>query len=125
MAKLGELGAMGNQLFQYAALFGISQKKGYEMKIPPPPGLVDGDLKVLGHYSNQTPIERYDYALGCFKITSKYLSTNEMNKLSIFKKDKYKLKNKIWKKSIIKYNYFETSFNFKPQRILKCFFSTF
>jgi hypothetical protein len=34
--KLGELGRLGNQLFQYAALKGLALKTGYEAKIPNP-----------------------------------------------------------------------------------------
>jgi hypothetical protein len=34
--KLGELGRLGNQLFQYAALRGLSLKNGYEVVIPNP-----------------------------------------------------------------------------------------
>jgi hypothetical protein len=34
--KLGELGRLGNQLFQYAALKGLASKNGYEVKIPNP-----------------------------------------------------------------------------------------
>lgn len=37
--KLGELGRLGNQLFQYAALKGLAVKTGYEMKIPNPNGM--------------------------------------------------------------------------------------
>lgn len=34
--RLGTLGRLGNQLFQYAALRSLSLEKGYEVKIPPP-----------------------------------------------------------------------------------------
>jgi hypothetical protein len=34
--KLGMLGRLGNQLFQYAALRGLASKNGYAMKIPNP-----------------------------------------------------------------------------------------
>jgi len=34
--KLGELGRLGNQLFQYAALKGLALKNGYTVKIPNP-----------------------------------------------------------------------------------------
>ena len=34
--KLGELGRLGNQLFQYAALKGLASKNGYTAKIPNP-----------------------------------------------------------------------------------------
>lgn len=34
--QLGNLGRLGNQLFQYAALRGLGLKNGYETKIPPP-----------------------------------------------------------------------------------------
>lgn len=33
---LGQLGRLGNQMFQYAALRGIASKHGYEICIPPP-----------------------------------------------------------------------------------------
>ena len=61
-SRLGSYGAMGNQLFQYAALFGLSRKTGFEMKIPKPSNNVDGRLKVIGRYNNESknPIEKYD-----------------------------------------------------------------
>lgn len=34
--NLGNLGRLGNQLFQYAALLGLAKKNGYEIKIPNP-----------------------------------------------------------------------------------------
>jgi hypothetical protein len=34
--RLGELGRLGNQLYQYAALKSLSLKRGYKMKIPNP-----------------------------------------------------------------------------------------
>ena len=60
-SRLGTYGAMGNQLFQYAALFGLSRKTGFEMRIPEPPSNVDGKLKIIGRYSNDSknPIEKY------------------------------------------------------------------
>ena len=33
---LGNLGRLGNQMFEYAALRGIAEKKGYDVCIPPP-----------------------------------------------------------------------------------------
>ena len=33
--RLGCNGRLGNQMFQYAALRGIADKRGYEWKIPP------------------------------------------------------------------------------------------
>ena len=88
MAKLGRLGALGNQLFQYATLFGVSKKTGYEMKIPAPPGMVDGNLRVLGHVDDKYPIEKYDYSLGCFKIKSKYLTEKELESINTSGKKK-------------------------------------
>ena len=52
-SKLGKYGAMGNQLFQYAALFGISRKTGLEMRIPKPPSNVEGKLEIIGKYNNE------------------------------------------------------------------------
>ena len=34
---LGQLGRLGNQMFQYASLRGIAAKNGYNFMIPPPP----------------------------------------------------------------------------------------
>jgi len=70
-SKLGKLGAMGNQLFQYAALFGLAEKNGYEIVIPIPPANISGELKVLGHSENGHPIEKYDYCLNYFSLTAK------------------------------------------------------
>ena len=33
---LGNLGRLGNQMFEYAALRGIAEKNGYDVCIPPP-----------------------------------------------------------------------------------------
>jgi hypothetical protein len=35
MSSLGVIGKLGNQMFQYAALLGISERLGLELKIPP------------------------------------------------------------------------------------------
>ena len=66
MSTLGNNGAMGNQLFQYAVLYGISKKTGFEMRIPPPPDDVQGDFHIIGHTNEGNPIEKYDYSLGYF-----------------------------------------------------------
>jgi len=118
MSTLGKQGAMGNQLFQYAALFSLSRKTGFEMKIPEPPNNVDGKLKIIGFFNNdsKTPIEKYDYALGCFNISSQYLKPGDINSgknnqnnryLNYFIKKYSKLK--------IKYQYNEPHFHFDPK----------
>lgn len=64
---------MGNQLFQYAALYGLADKKGYKMVIPKPSFNIKGELKVTGHTIEGHPIEEYDYCLNYFSITAKTL----------------------------------------------------
>ena len=59
-SKLGKLGAMGNQLFQYAAQYGLYKKTGFEMRIPQTPKNVKGELKILGHSKDGHPLEEYD-----------------------------------------------------------------
>ena len=84
MSTLGKNGAMGNQLFQYAVLYGISKKTGFEMRIPAPPEDVRGDFQVIGHSDEGNPIEKYDYSLGFFETTSKHLSNKELQSISRF-----------------------------------------
>ena len=114
ISKLGKLGAMGNQLFQYAALYGLYKKTGFEMRIPKPPKNVKGELKILGHTKDGHPLEEYDNCLDYFSISSKTYNPNQLiisektnnsffNKLKINKK--YKLKN----------TYFESHCNFDSQ----------
>jgi len=76
-SKLGKLGAMGNQLFQYAALYGLHKKTGFEMRIPKPPKNIKGELKILGHTKDGHPLEQYDNCLNYFEITSKFLSKKD------------------------------------------------
>ena len=52
--KIGNLGRLGNQMFEYAALRGIAAKHGYEWMIPPP------DMKGIENYSLHD----------CFKLSS-------------------------------------------------------
>lgn len=77
--ELGQLGRLGNQLFQYAALRSLSLEKGYELKIPDPTTrewhgqtcLLDkfnleadyldkDDLKKIVHLYNEPSHERFD-----------------------------------------------------------------
>ena len=88
MSTLGKNGAMGNQLFQYAVLYGISKKTGFEMRIPPPPDDVHGDFLVIGHTDKGNPIEKYDYSLSFFETTSKHLSNKELQAISKFQNQK-------------------------------------
>ena len=39
-SKLGRMGRLGNQLFQYAMLKSVSLETGYEIKIPNPDNIV-------------------------------------------------------------------------------------
>ena len=75
-SQLGKYGATGNQMFQYAALVGLSIKTGYTIKIPQPPNesIVSGKLVIHGHNDNHHPIETVEYALGCFSIECDYLT---------------------------------------------------
>lgn len=50
--KLGELGRLGNQLFQYAALKGLGIKNGYEVKIPNPQSMSwHGQVSLLDKFN--------------------------------------------------------------------------
>jgi hypothetical protein len=64
--KLGELGRLGNQLFQYAALKGLALKTGYEVKIPNPETM---------SWHGQTCL------LDKFNIDCDYLNQDDANKL--------------------------------------------
>ena len=119
MSKLGKYGGMGNQLFQYAALYGISNKTGFEMRIPAPPKNLTGNFQVVGHTDEGNPIEKYDYSLDCFGVTSNYLSAKELT--SISKVPSQKIGGGLFSLLLnkkIKYNYFETQFHFDPNIFL-------
>jgi len=64
--KLGELGRLGNQLFQYAALKGLALKNGYEVKIPNPQTMT---------WHGQTSL------LDKFNIECEYATQDDMNTL--------------------------------------------
>jgi len=115
MSKLGKYGGMGNQLFQYAALYGVSNKTGFEMSIPAPPKNTTGNFQVIGHTDEGNPIEKYDYSLDCFEITSKYLSTRALTSISKIPNQKMggRIFNWLFNNGII-YNYFENQFHYNP-----------
>lgn len=55
--QLGELGRLGNQLFQYAALRALSLERGYEVKIPDPQSRAwHGQVCLLGDLSVEAKI---------------------------------------------------------------------
>ena len=64
--KLGELGRLGNQLFQYAALKGLASKNGYTAKIPNPQTM---------NWHGQTCL------LDRFNIECDYLTQDDVNTL--------------------------------------------
>ena len=64
--KLGELGRLGNQLFQYAALKGLASKNGYTAKIPNPQTM---------NWHGQTSL------LDRFNIDCDYLTQEDANTL--------------------------------------------
>jgi hypothetical protein len=65
-AKLGAFGRLGNALWQYAALRGISLKLGYEMKIPDP--------KIMGYHAQPCLFKH-------FNIPSLYLQKHHLESL--------------------------------------------
>ena len=113
ISKLGKLGAMGNQLFQYAALYGLYKKTGFEMRIPKPPKNVKGELKILGHTKDGHPLEEYDNCLDYFSISSKTYNPNQL--IISEKTNNIFNKSKINKKYKLKNTYFEPHFNFDSQ----------
>ena len=77
--QLGELGRLGNQLFQYAALRALSLERGYDIKIPNPANrewhgqqcllgslnieaayLTDEDIKSIKHIYQEPDYMRFD-----------------------------------------------------------------
>jgi hypothetical protein len=64
--KLGELGRLGNQLFQYAALKGLGLKNGYEVKIPNP--------QTMSWHGQVSLLDR-------FNIECEYATQKDMNTL--------------------------------------------
>ena len=61
--KLGELGRLGNQLFQYAALKGLASKNGYDVKIPNP--------QIMNWHGQTCLLDR-------FNIDCDYLTNDDM-----------------------------------------------
>ena len=104
---------MGNQLFQYAALYGLYKKTGFEMRIPKPPKNVKGELKILGHTKDGHPLEEYDNCLDYFSISSKTYNPNQL--IISEKTNNIFNKSKINKKYKLKNTYFEPHFNFDYQ----------
>ena len=51
-SKLGELGRLGNQLFQYAALRGLSLKNNYEIFLP--------NLKIAEWHGQKCLLEEFN-----------------------------------------------------------------
>ena len=49
-SQLGNLGAIGNQLFQYSALYSIGKLNGYNIKIPNTEEHFCGGTKRIQHY---------------------------------------------------------------------------
>lgn len=64
--KLGELGRLGNQLFQYAALKGLGLKNGYDVKIPNP--------QTMSWHGQVSLLDR-------FNIECEYATQEDMNTL--------------------------------------------
>jgi len=64
--KIGSLGRLGNQMFQYAALRGLSLKNGYEVKIPNPKSRAWQGQKCL---------------LGEFNIEASYLESSDLKNI--------------------------------------------
>ena len=48
--KLGKYGAIGNQLFQYAALYSVGKVNNYQIKIPKTEEHFDEGTKRIQHY---------------------------------------------------------------------------
>ena len=111
MSTLGKNGALGNQLFQYAALYGISKKTNFKMIIPAFDNNVTGELNYNeGDFDDWRLHEDYEYALGCFEITSdQYHFTND--ELPLIEKIKNKLINNETKGQFI-YKYESPFFHF-------------
>ena len=64
--RLGELGRLGNQLFQYAALKGLASKTGYTAKIPNP--------QIMNWHGQTCLLDR-------FNIDCDYLTQDDVNTL--------------------------------------------
>jgi hypothetical protein len=95
--KLGEYGRLGNQLFQYAALRGLSSKNGYEIKIP--------SLESKNWHGQ-------DCLLNEFNIKCDFFSKNDVQKV------KYFYNEPSWKK------YDENFFNLRDNTSILGFFQS-
>ena len=67
-SHLGQLGRLGNQMFQYAALRGLALEKGYESKIPDPLGrewhgqkCLLGELNIESAYLEAEDLQRIKF----------------------------------------------------------------
>ena len=77
-SRLGKYGSLGNQLFQYAALLGISKKTGHPLKIPKfSSNKTTGKLFSHGNNENDHPIETWEYSLNCFNIECDFLGETD------------------------------------------------
>ena len=77
-SKLGKYGALGNQLFQYAALLGISKKTGHYLKIPKfSSNKATGKLFSHGNNEHNHPIETWEYSLNCFNVECDFLESTD------------------------------------------------
>jgi len=80
-SQLGQLGRLGNQLFQFAAVRAVSLEKKYELKIPNFEGIVWHNQRcLLDNFNIECDFLTLD---DYYKITNRYIETNH----SMFYKD--------------------------------------
>ena len=75
MTGIGYMGQLGNQMYQYAALLGISQLHGYEVVLP-------GDNREIRDVEQDYTGRKIRYGLyllNCFDLTERVLSSTELN----------------------------------------------
>ena len=73
-SKLGKLGRLGNQLFQYAAIRGLSIKNSYEFKIPKVVKNFHGQEYLLNNFS--IPEDKFSYLTFPLSLINKNIRKN-------------------------------------------------
>jgi hypothetical protein len=102
--QLGNLGRLGNQMFQYASLRGIAANRGFDFCIPPEHSFGISDLNVKKSSTNiHTAFDLSKY--------NKFLEPNQMVEESGFHFDKYLFDN--CRDNVDLYGYFQSEKYFK------------
>ena len=96
--RLGSNGRLGNQMFQYAGLRGIADKRGYEWVVPKPDTYGDSNYGLFDCFEmssvkeeNFGYINRHSVETGCFHYDEQFIRNlpNNVNLHDYFQSEKY------------------------------------